>query len=78
MYGLTKKFISSTDIQLVKHGSLFELPQATRKYPWFKEIVNESFQIQLGRGNTIRFWEDCWFGNFTLKDQFSRLYTITI
>lgn len=39
--------------------------------------MNESFIIQLRRGNAILFWEDDWLGPFSLNGKFLGLYTIT-
>jgi hypothetical protein len=43
--------------------------------------VKESFlnlgQFQLCSGHNIRFWEDRWLGNFTIKELYPTLFTIT-
>jgi hypothetical protein len=43
--------------------------------------VKESFlhlgQFHLGNGQDVRFWEDKWLGNFTLKERFPSLFSIT-
>ena len=40
---------------------------------WFQEEL----RWKLGRGDKIRFWEDVWVGNTSLKTCFQRLYTLT-
>jgi len=40
---------------------------------WF----DKSFEWVLGEGNKVKFWEDIWAGEETLKCRFSRLYSIS-
>ncbi|XP_071704497.1 uncharacterized protein [Rutidosis leptorrhynchoides] len=35
-----------------------------------------SFIKELGNGNSVKFWQDEWIGDFKLMDQFSRLYAL--
>jgi hypothetical protein len=34
-------------------------------------------QFQLGNGHNVRFWEDKWLGNHTLKELYPTLFIIT-
>lgn len=40
---------------------------------WFQEGVRR----KLGRGNTVKFWEDVWVGNISLNEVFPRLYNMS-
>jgi hypothetical protein len=41
-----------------------------------KDHFLESSTFNIHNGEQIRFWVDKWFGNFTLKEQYSSLYNI--
>jgi len=41
---------------------------------WFQEEVG----WKLGSGDRVRFWEDMWVGNSTLKTMFPRLYSLSL
>lgn len=34
-------------------------------------------KIVVGKGNTVKFWEDKWCGSISLAEQFKRLYTVS-
>lgn len=43
-------------------------------YPMFLQSV----KVQLGCGNLVRFWEDIWVGNESLKDRYPNLFRISL
>lgn len=40
---------------------------------WFKDGLRR----KLGRGNKIRFWEEVWLGNLSLRETFPRLFSMS-
>lgn len=45
----------------------------SKVYPRFQQSV----KVQVGKGNKVRFWEDNWVGDHSLKHSFPNLYRIS-
>ncbi|XP_068475067.1 uncharacterized protein [Phaseolus vulgaris] len=79
------------EVLLSKYGLQLDDTQIPVKYQswWWRDIkkicregegegwFKEELRWKLGRGDKIRFWEDVWVGNTSLKTCFQRLYTLT-
>jgi len=40
-------------------------------------VFVQNLKLSVGSGTRIMFWEDQWVGNFTLKDKFTSLFSIS-
>lgn len=71
------QFLNLSQIQHITHGPLLVISKASTKLLWFRDIIQNSFQIHLGKGTSIRFWEDSWLGDELLKDKYPRFYKVS-
>jgi len=75
-----------------KYGVELECPQLPVKYQswWWRDLVKvcregggegwfqKEVHWKLGRGDKVRFWEDVWIGDTSLKSLFQRLYSLSV
>jgi hypothetical protein len=67
----------------VKDGTIAQVEKKLGDSHFWSGLVTvkESFlslgHFQLGNGKNIKFWEDKWIGNFSLKELYPSLFTIT-
>lgn len=47
------------------------------KRPALVEFYLSNLQLLVGNGGRIHFWEDKWFNNVCLKEEFPRLYSLS-
>lgn len=40
--------------------------------------MGKEFRCKIGNGVKIKFWEDCWLGEESLKGRFNRLFRISL
>lgn len=77
IHNISSQSMNLEVLQQIKSGPLHEISVASSKIPWFKEILLNSFKLQLGKGNIICFWEDHWLNQGILRDIYPRLYQLT-
>lgn len=62
----------------VKQGTISEVVKATKKYLWLQPLISHNLSLVVGVGDTILFWMDSWTGYTLLKEQFPRLFSISL
>lgn len=77
MHNLPNRFLSLSDFQQVHHGPFYEINKSAQSHPWVDKVIKDSFQLKLGKGTIIRFWEDQWIHPEPLRLSFPRLYSIS-
>lgn len=44
----------------------------------FREIIEKGLINKVGKGDTLKFWTDIWFGDISLATQFPRLFSVAL
>ena len=74
-----------------KYGAELECPNISVKHQswWWRDLVkvcsegggdgwfHEEVRWKLGRGDKVRFWEDVWIGDSSLKSSFQRIFSLS-
>lgn len=55
-----------------------DISKVYNNLPWFNELTNKNFCLQVGKGEHILFWQDICIGSAPWKDVFPRLYSISM
>ena len=71
---LRKKYLRNRTI-----GQVTKKPGDSHFWSGLMKVKDQFLNLgvfHVNNGGTVRFWEDKWLGNFTLKEQYSSLYHI--
>lgn len=78
VHNLPNNFFTLDHLLKIKHGPLSEIYRASQKLPWFGSILKDAFQVRIGSGSILKFWEDIWIGSSSLAETFPRLFSISL
>lgn len=77
VHNLPNRFLSLSDFQQVHNGPFSDLFKASQSFPWLDRVIKDYVQLKLGKGSTIRFWEDHRIDTAPIQHTFPRLYSIS-
>lgn len=78
IHNISGYFLNIVDLHTIKSGPFHAISTSIQKLPWFKNLIETSFNASLGDDHRIKFWEDIWVQNLPLRDKFPHLYNISI
>lgn len=75
---IPSNFLKPSDLPIFKQGPYADLHKASLQFTCFTACVDQSFELKLGNGDQISFWEDIWIQNCTLASKYPRLYALSL
>lgn len=71
-------FLNVSDIHSIQSDPFKPSQPLSKNLPWFNNLIETSFNASLGDGHILKFWEDKWMQNQTLRDKFPKLYNVSL